>query len=134
MRTPGDFHHTSCQLVDFLFWLDVIGHNNARSLQVTILRRVGMLFNYGQWLNSADNDCAMIPFSTGNQRARAVAGEFKDAVARMGAAGDLFKSGRHAVEVLRRFRLAKGIKAFKSANTWADSTCARYLAGCFREI
>ena len=101
---------------------------------MSILRWIGMVANYGDWLAQGDSSHFKIPVVEGKQRARKLEPEFREAVVEMGASGDLFTSNAHCVKVMRKFQLARGMRAFKEANTWNDASMARYLCGAQRAL
>ena len=101
---------------------------------MSILRWIGMVANYGDWLAQGDTNHFKIPVVEGKQRARKLEPEFRKAVVEMGASGDLFTSNAHCVKVMRKFQLARGMRAFKKANAWNDASMARYLCGARRAL
>ena len=72
-----------------------------------------MVFNHGDWIDQADEDSMSILILKGKQKSRAVEPEFKEALSHLGASGELFRSGAHAIAVMHRFKLARGLKVFK---------------------
>ena len=99
-----------------------------------ILKWVGMVANYGQWLKTGVKEGFQIPVIEGPKRARHLEPEFKEAVVDMGASGELFSSNAHCAKVLRKFKLARGLLAFKKANEWNNASMARYLCGARRAL
>ena len=129
LKVPADSHHSSCTLPDVLFWLDKVGRESARDLMVKLLCWIGMVFKHGDWIDQAEEDSMIIPMLKGKVKSRAVEPEFKEAVSHMCASGELFRSGPHAIAGMHRFKLARGLKAFKTAHSWNNDSMARYLCG-----
>ena len=101
---------------------------------MNILVWLGMVLNYGRWIEFADDDPVSIPILTANKSARNVPIEFKEAVAKLGAAGGIFTSHHHVMRTLKRFRISTAIASLSMANEWHDGSMARYWCACRRPM
>ena len=122
-----DLPHTSCALLAFIFWLDQINNPKARELLRQLLLWLGMLFDFGDWIDQMDSNPLETPLHKGPVRVRRIPLRFKEAIARTAARGDGFHSGRHMLHTMQHFRLAQAIKSMKAGNTWDDQTLSRYF-------
>ena len=123
---PEKLEHTSCNLSDFLFWLDGLNSANARALIKQVLSWLAMILEYGGWRDALVDDVLRVPVLEGPLRARRLSRRFKEKVSRTASRGGGVTSGRHVLQLMDRFKLNHGLKSFSAANKWVHPAMARY--------
>ena len=126
LQIPKDQSHTSCSVVDLVFWLEKISSEKARSLLREILQWLAMLFEFGTWWEDLDSDLLNTPILQGPHRARRLPTKFKEQVVRMAAKGQGFKSNFHVCQMLARFKGSFSISPAGAANEWTNLSMAFY--------
>ena len=56
LGVPEKLEHTSCNLSDFLFWLDGLNSANARALIKQVLSWLAMILENGGWRDALVDD------------------------------------------------------------------------------
>ena len=104
LEIPKNLAHTSCGLVDFVFWLDTLNSPNARDLIKHILTWLGMMFEFSDWRSIVSDEPTDVPILEGPQRARRISRRWRIKMVRMAAAGYGLKSPAHVLQMMKRFK------------------------------
>ena len=136
LSVPDNVDETSCHIHKFVLWLWTLHNTKAKALALFILQWLGFLFNFGDWHERGDDQALNIPIlKSSTKRHRRIPERFRDAVARMGAAGGSFSSAAHVLRVRKRLGVPRACEAFSNANRWHNATMAKFLCAvqrCFR--
>ena len=133
-RTPPEtlFPNKHVKIDEFMYWLYDLGKGPWSQLLRHILDWIGLMVDYGSCWDKLDDDKLMVPMAVGVKGcSRKLPRSFKKQVVSMYSKGKGFKSGSHAVKMMKWFRHMRGPSLRDAVgNKRAEESMRTYLHEC----